>query len=366
MRTARPRIPNRAGPESGWRTVSGDLLAVGGWTAVGVLLAGTCVLLGSIEVLIRSLIRTSLHFGVSAFLLSIVFSGWEFDNIAVGLFTGFDGLQHVAFGLAIGNAMTIFGLTLALGALLVPFEVEVPRDYVLLMVVTPFLLVPVVLSGAFTPVVGLGFVALYVAIFAYLAYRESTRDVRFMRSEDVHEMITASDGHGSELTAISQWAADVRGYRWFWPTAMGLSIVGIVVGAEISSAGIDGIMTTWNLSGTFVGVTLVAVLYSLDDILLMVEPLRLGHPEIAVSGVIGSLLFFVTVNVGLVAMVGSVHFQAQTLYFHLPALLCFTVVSGILLWRGQLERWHGALLLVGYLLYLALAIFLFSQAPVSG
>jgi cation:H+ antiporter len=116
----------------------GDLLDVSGWAAVAALLGGTVVLMVSVEVLIHALVRTAIRFRVSAFLLAVVFSGFEFDNVAFGVFTGFREMQDVALGLALGNAVSIFGLTLALGALLFPFEIDVPREYLALLVTVPW------------------------------------------------------------------------------------------------------------------------------------------------------------------------------------------------------------------------------------
>lgn len=82
---------------------SDEFLDVSGWAAVGVLLVGTVILMASVELLIHALVRTAVRYGVSAFLLAVIFSGWEFDNIAFGVFTGFQEMQNVAFGLAIGN-----------------------------------------------------------------------------------------------------------------------------------------------------------------------------------------------------------------------------------------------------------------------
>jgi len=278
-------------------------------------------------------------------------------------------MHNVAFGLGIGNAVSIFGLALALGALAVPFTVDVPTDYLLLMVGAPFLLIPVLLTGAFTPSVGLLFVGIYAVIFSYLVYRERQLDRTFLQSEEVKEVITAADGQGetSSLPAfLPSVTSTVTNQPGFWLATTILAVGGITVGADVSATGVHGVLTTWDLSGTFVGVTLVTLLYTIDDILLMVEPLRLGYPDVAVGGIVGSLLFFVTANVGIIAIAGTVHFSPATLVFHVPVLLLFTALSGYFLWRGRLTRWHGLLLLGLYVLYLTLSVLLFSSVPVQG
>lgn len=345
----------------------GGVLDVSAWAAVAVLLLGTVVLMASVELLIHALVRTATRFGLSTFLLAVVFSGWEFDNVAFGALTGFQEMQDVAFGLAIGNAVSIFGLTLALGAILYPFEVDVPRDYLVMTIAAPALLVPVFVSGVLTPALSVMFLLMYTLIFAYVVQRERGPSRTFMQSDEVREIVTSADGQG-QVTA-SRVPASVRGITradWFWPLMLLVAIGGIVVGAEGSSAGVEGILSTWDLTGTFFGVTVITILYTVDDILLIVEPLRLGYEDIAVGGVVGSLLFFVTANVGVIGLVGAIHFSPTMVSFHLPVLFAFAALSSYFLWRGRLTRTHGLVLLGLYVLYLLLNVRFFAALPVGG
>lgn len=353
------------GGETGANGDDGELLAVEGWAAVGLLLAGTTVLMASIKLLIHALVRTALRFGVSAFLLAVIFSGWEFDNVAFGLFTGFREMQNVAFGLAIGNAVSIFGLTLAVGVLLFPFEIDVPADYLGLIVAAPLLLVPVILSGTLTLALSVTFIFMYVVVFAYILQRERQMDRQFMHSEEVTEAVTVADGQGDVQRYVPESIVGLTRHDWFWPSMLLVAIVGIVIGAEGSATGVEGILETWELTGTVVGVTFITILFTIDDLLLIVEPLRLGYYDVAVGGVVGSLLFFVTANVGIIGLVGDIHFRPQTVIFHLPVLLLFAGLSSYMLWHGRLTRKHGALLLGLYVLYILLTLALFATVPVA-
>lgn len=354
-----------AAQDEGGQEEGGELFDVSGWAAVGMLLVGTVILMVSVEFLIHALVRTAVRFGVSAFLLAVIFSGWEFDNIAFGVFTGFREMQNVAFGLAIGNAISIFGLTLALGSLTFPFVIDVPDDYLVMTVAAPILLVPVILSGTLTPTLGVMFILMYIMTFAYIVQRERRMDRAFMQSDEVREATIPADGEGEVSRHVPESVRRLTREEWFWPLMILVAIGGIVIGAQGSSAGVEGIMETWQLSGTFVGVTFITILYTIDDLLLILEPLRLGYYDIAVGGVVGSLLFFVTANVGIIGLVGDIHFRPETVFFHLPSLVAFAGLSSYLLWRGRMTRKHGALLLGLYVLYIFINIQLFAVAPVG-
>lgn len=356
-------------------TGADELLSVSGWAAAGAFVLGSAVLLVSVEVLIHALVRTAARFGVSALLLAVVVSGTEVDNVAFGVFTGFREMQNVAFGLAIGNAVSIFGLTLAVAAVLYPFEVSVPDDYLALMVVSPLLLLPFLLAGTVTAVHGVVLVLAYVAIFAYVAYRELRGGRSYMRPNEVMEAATSADGQGrgterrsgeADLKAPTGTLHRLTRHDWFWPAMMVVALLGVVVGAETASAGTEGVVRTWNLDETVFGVTLVTVVFTLDDLLLAVEPVRLGYEDVAVGGIVGSLIFFVTANAGIVAMVGSVTIGPRAVSFHLPALLVFAGLSGYLLHEGQMTRRAGATLLGLYLAYLAVNVAFFATLPVGG
>lgn len=361
-----------------------ELIDADGWAAVAMLLVGTLVLMASVELLIHALVRTAVRFGVSAFLLAVVFSGWEFDNIAFGVFTGFREMQNVAFGLAIGNAVSIFGLTLALGAVLFPFVTDVPNDYLAITVGAPLLLVPVIVSGTLTPALSVMFLFLYVVIFAYIFQRERQLDRAFMRSDEVTDAATVADGSdvaggrddrgGTTVVPDGSGAiarrlpATVRAWtrlRWFWPAMLVVAVGGIVVGAEASATGVEGILDTWQLSGTFVGVTFITLLFTVDDLLLIVEPLRLGYYDVAVGGVVGSLVFFVTANIGIIGLVGEITFRPETVFLHLPVLFLFAGLSSYLLYRGEMSRLHGALLLGLYAAYILVNVLFLSGVPVA-
>jgi cation:H+ antiporter len=353
-----------------------ELLSVSGWAAVGAFLLGAVILLVSVEVLIHAVVKTATRFGVSALLLAIVVSGTEVDNVAFGVFTGFREMQNVAFGLAIGNAISIFGLTLAVAAIAYPFEVSVPDDYLALMVASPLLLLPFLLAGTITALHGIGLILAYALIFAYIARKELGGDRSYMRSSEVMEAATSADGEGyGDRPADSRPAENetlpgplrkFARHDWFWPGVMVVALLGIVVGAESASAGTEGILRTWDLQGTIVGVTLVTVLFTLDDLLLAVEPVRLGYYDVAVGGIIGSLLFFVTANTGIVALVGSISTSSRAIFFYLPALLVMTALSGYLLRRGRVTRRDGIALLGLYIVYLAVNVAFFAGVPVDG
>jgi len=81
-----------------------------------------------------------------------------------------------------------------------------------------------------------------------------------------------------------------------------LFVVGIVVGSELAVRGARGIVTAFGLNQTVFGMTVVGAAMSLEEVTLVVAPIREGRPSIAVGNIVGSLIFFATGNVGLLAV----------------------------------------------------------------
>ena len=63
---------------------------------------------------------------ISVFLLAILFTGIEFDDIVLGVALNLEDEQDVALGLVLGTAVSFTGVVLALGAILTPTSFEHP------------------------------------------------------------------------------------------------------------------------------------------------------------------------------------------------------------------------------------------------
>ena len=64
------------------------------------------------------------------FLLAIVFTGIEFDDLAFGVVLNMEDLGEVALGTVFGTAIAMTGIVLALAAIITPTRVNIPRSYI--------------------------------------------------------------------------------------------------------------------------------------------------------------------------------------------------------------------------------------------
>lgn len=343
-----------------------------------VLLGGIGLLIASTEKLISYLARASLRLRLSLFSLAIVFTGFEFDDTVIALVFSAGGMEGAALGTALGTGLAITGVTLAVAAVVEPFPVSLPRDYVALFVLGPLLIVPVAATGTLTFGYGLVLVGFFVGTFGYLILRERQRDIPVFRDTEIGKALRGDGGEGQDPAASQTQEVDelasipeerlLGRFADSGPVWLGFSVlalVGIVFGAMLLEGGSEAVTQSFGIEGTVLGATFLTVILTFEDIMLTIEPVRRGLPEIGVGNVIGSVLFSVTGNIGIVAFFGDVTVSPSVLTFHLPAMIVVTALAGYFLASGRMERWHGYTLGGLYVAYWLIALVVYSGVPVG-
>lgn len=366
---------------------------------------GIAVLVYCAEKLIAQLVGVASRWAVSLFLLAVVFTGIEFDDLAFGVVLNLEDLSQVALGTVIGTTVAMTGIVLALAAIIAPCPVDVPKDYLALFVLAPVVMLGLALTGALTVVTDVVLIALFVAFVGWIAYREYTARRPVWRNAEVYEQLEkagVAPGTGGAATATLVREGDDGddrdgrpadeagrgGFRGFdLPPDLRvdegflkarqhspgvsillavLALVGLVVGAVVAGQGTEGILEDFAISGTVFGVTIATLALSLEDIFLTVEPARRGAPEIGVANIIGSVVFSVTGKLGVILLVGgAITVDATALSWHLPVLVGMTVLSALFLATGHLRRWHGIVLLALYVVYFVVSLAVFGGVPVD-
>lgn len=334
---------------------------------------GAGLLIYSAEKLIVYLVGAAAGLRVSVFLLAIVFTGIEFDDVALGVVLNAEDLGDVALGTVFGTAISMIGIVLALAAIVSPTKVDIPRPYLVLFAAAPLVLIPFVLSEPLTPLYGVVLVVLFAAFLGYVATRELNRTTPIFRNAEILEKLEVGARPGTPPGAGEPPFAVPMPFDKSRPVpgwaAAGLALValaGVVAGAAATSYGTKGILADYRLQGGLFGATIATLVLTLEDVFLTVEPTRKGAPELGVGNVIGSVVFGVTAKLGVILLAGgSIVVDRYVLAWHLPVLVVMTTLAAGFLATRRLKRWHGFLLLALYLAYWALSFALFGGAPIE-
>lgn len=328
--------------------------------------AGATLLIYSAEKLIVYLVGAAAGLRVSVFLLAIIFTGIEFDDVALGVTLNIEDLSGVALGTVFGTATSMIGIVLALAAIISPTEVDIPRPYLALFAAAPLTLVPVAVAGTAARLYGAVLVLLFVLFIGYVASRELKRTTPVFRNAEILEVGARSPKPRPPFTVTMPFDEDKAIPGWAAVGFCVFALAGLVAGAAITSYGTKGILEDYHLQGALFGATIATLVLTLEDIFLTVEPTRKGAPELGVGNVIGSVVFGVTAKLGIILLAGgTIVVGDDVLAWHLPVLAGMTGLAAYFLCTRRLQRWHGLLLLALYIAYWAVSFALFGGAPVE-
>lgn len=339
-----------------------------GITSIFIFISGAVLLIYSAEKLIGYLVGAANGFSVSLFLLAIIFTGIEFDDIFLGVALNLEDFGGVALGIVFGTVLSITGIVLALAAILTPTAVNIPRDYIAIFAVAPLVMVVFTLMAPLTAIDGVVLLGLFALFISYVAVREFRSDKPVFRDADMYErMAEAETSEGTQHSFSSEMpfaeARELPGWA-----GLGLAILalaGLVIGAATTGIGTEGILETYGIEGTVFGATIATAVLTIEDIFLTVEPVRRGAPEIGVANVIGSVVFSVTGKLGIILLAGGLVVSSNVLTWHLPVLIVVTALAAYFLYTGRLKPWHGYTLLSFYIVYWVVSFVVFGTVPVE-
>ena len=244
--------------------------------------------------LVRGAVGTSSAMGVSAFLISVIFIGFDPENLAVGVAGSVEQVPGIALGSVVGAAMVALALAFGVTALLAPMRFASAPTPVLAVPVAAVALFGVVsLDGRLSRLDGAVLLLGYALAVAFLIWL-SRRGVDVASASEPEEPEVRSVGRAAGLLVVS--------------------LVAIVVGSELAVEGSKTVIAWLGVADTFYGMAILALL----------APMRFASAPTPVLAV------------------------------PVAAVALFAVVS----LDGRLSRLDGAVLLLGYALAVAFLVWL--------
>jgi cation:H+ antiporter len=287
------------------------------------------------EQLVKGVVGTSMGFGLSTFLLSVIFIGFDPDNLAVGTVASAEGVAGIALGSILGGAMVAVALAFGISALVAPMVfAQVPPQVLAVQMLSVVLFAGLVMDGQLSRVdggmllVGFGLAVLYLV-------RIGRRGLDITPSGEVGHRLQKGNIPGK------------------WPS-LGLfilSLVAIVVGSELLVSGAQTLLKRFEIADLPFGMTILAFLVSIEELERELPAARQGRPDISFGNVLGSILAFFLCNAGIIALVQPVPVDHMALTFYLPlAFITIAIVSGFVLMK-RVPRWAGGLFILLYAVF---------------
>jgi len=305
--------------------------------SIGLFVVGLGLVIYFAEKLVKGAVGTSLGFGVSTFLISVIFIGFDPENLAVGAVGSFEGIAGIALGSIIGAAMVAIALAFGITALFAPMSFEqVPKQILTVPILAVLLLGILGFDGQLSRIDGAVLLLGFVLSVIYLL-RLSKRGFDIKPTGEVAETL-------EEAEELSKWKSF---------GLLLLSLAAIIIGSEMLVAGSETIIVRLGLSDTVFGMTILAFLVSIEELARELPAAMKGRPEISFGNVVGSILAFFLFNAGIIALVSPVTVGTQVLRFYLPICLGTVIVVSLFMMTKKIPRWAGGILVLLYLIFIA-------------
>lgn len=298
---------------------------------IGAFLIGVVVVVWSTDRLLTGMVGLATLLRLAPFAIAGIFSGLEAENVAVGLVAAHGGVPDLALGTVFGGGIFIVCVALGLGAVLFPLRVQLPVGVLMGLAVTPVLAGLALIGGSTSRVAGLVLLAAFALGLGYVVIASRTH--RFLDADEVLE-------------------AAEQPLRWWRPVLLTLVGIGtITIGAELVTFGAQRMISRFSFPAALIGMVVTPAAIELEEIIRQAVPARQGRPDVSAGNLVGTVLYFVLFNLGLIAVAAPVHVSPLTRALDWPFLIASTWLAALFLWRGGVSRAQGAVLVALYVIY---------------
>ncbi|MGD1878536.1 MAG: calcium/sodium antiporter [Kiloniellaceae bacterium] len=310
------------------------------------LFGGLALLLVCGDLFVRGAVGVAQHLKVSPLVigLTLVGFGTSLPELVASLEAARLGAAGIAVGNVVGSNIANILLILGLSALIAPIAV----------VAGTFRINGPVLAGASVLTIfvfslgeigrwwGLAFVALLL-IYTIGSYWGERRGIKDEAMAHLAEEVEDTPPRSAAL-----------------PLYLGLTIsglLGIVLGANLLIEAAVDLARAFGISEAIIGLTIVAVGTSLPELVTSVVAALRRHGDVALGNIIGSNIFNLLGILGVTALYRPIAVPLEILDFDSWVMLAATgLLIVFALTRATVQRWEGAVLLLGYLAYLAVLL----------
>jgi len=300
-------------------------------------LAGLLMLYFGADFLVNGSSRLALSYGIRPLIIgmTVVAFATSMPEMLVSLVAAMRGSADLAVGNIVGSNVANIGLILGAAALLCPMPVapSVLRRELPFMIGSSLLLYAFCFDGMISAGNGLVLLVLLCCFLGYCLRSARSGQVERVDTDRVRE---EQARRGRDLLLI------VAG------------IIGLGIGAEMMVRSAMTIARHFGISELVIGISVVALGTSLPELAASMMSAWKGEMELSIGNVIGSNIFNILFVLGLCPLFSPLAVQPALLWVELPLMIAFSVGLLLICLGRRLNRMHGLLLLVCYVLFIGM------------
>lgn len=289
---------------------------------------GLVVVIGGAELFFAGLISTASRVRVAPFVLVVVISGFELENLVAGIASNESGFGTVAAGTFLGGTTFIALGVAGLSAIAAPIAAELPLAVLVWTAAAPLPLVAVGLDGQLSRPDGVLLIAWFVICLAGMAYA------------------------GRGLTG-----GPIPPRRRLPVLRMLAGLAVLTAGGYALGEGVGRVLARFGISQSLLGNFVIAVSVEAEEVARVAVPSRRGRGDIALGGLFGTIAHFAALNAGVICLIRPIALNGATRDLHLPmAAASVLLLVACVATRDGISRSAGGALLGVYAAYAATAI----------
>jgi cation:H+ antiporter len=321
------------------------------------LAGGLALLVLGGEMLVRGAVRLAERMGMSPLLigLTLVGFGTSTPELVTSVQAAIAGSPGIAVGNIVGSNIANILLILGLAAILAPIPVgstALKRDGSLV-ILSALALIAVGYLTTLNQWTGAAFVA-GLAGYLYYAYLQERWAARagsadhtaaYDKGQALEEAVPhMNEGHARSVFADASIAVAIA--------LAGLVLV--VIGGSYLVDGAIQLARAFGISETVIGLTIVAVGTSTPELVTSVIAAVRKHSDVALGNVLGSNIYNILGIGGLTGIISPTAVPPEIVAFDNLVMLGVSFILVAMMYSGRtITRTEGALLVLGYLVYLA-------------
>jgi len=310
-------------------------------TAFVSVIIGLIVLVWSADRFVAGAASAARHFNVPPLLIGMLVIGFgtSTPEMIVSAMASFEGNPGIAIGNVFGSNIANIGFILALTALISPIAVgsQALRKEMPILIAATMLAIALSFDGFISRIDA----AILLIVFCLLT-AWSIREAK----------IATQDSFAKDVEEMSQESMPIKS-ALLWSS---IGLIGLIVSSKALIYGAVIIATSFGISDTIIGLTVVAMGTSLPELASAIAAIRRKEHDLALGNIIGSNLFNTLAVLGVAGMINPLPIAADVISRDLPTMAVLTVAlvfmgMGAKGHPGKISRLEGFALLITFILY---------------
>jgi len=339
---------------------------------IALLVIGFFLLVKGSDRFVNSSSTIAKKLGVSDFFigLTLVAVGTSLPELASAITSSLRGANELIVGNLMGANIANIGLTIGLVALIGVISVKedmIKRDGYIMMFISLLFFV-FALNGIISPVEGLILILLY---FAYILFLLKTREQleeklhfkEFLRYFFKFEYLMTIKTHAVKAfykKEVKPKTPEEKAATKVFKESLtkdflfaAISVAALIFGAKMLINEVIWFADMFNISQTFIGLSLLALGTTLPELTISINAIRKGFGELAIGNIIGSNIANIALIFSIAAIIRPVEVSIASISYLIPAMLLFSAALILFLrFDWKINKTEGMLLLTAYVVFI--------------